>query len=79
MYKDAVVLNPHIWKSVLAFVFGKELSYDKDSIKLKKEEQEENKEEPDNLEEKIKIKKFENLGLWVELNVFFKNFKRIKV
>lgn len=28
--------------------------------------------------DEIKTKKFENIGIWVEYNMYFKNFKRIK-
>ena len=38
---------------------------------------------PKEVEQKIgdelKNKKFENLGIWVEANMYFKNFKRIKI
>lgn len=28
--------------------------------------------------DELKSKKFENLGIWVECNMYFKNFKRVK-
>ena len=31
------------------------------------------------LVEQLKGKKFENIGVWVESNIYFKNFKRIKI
>jgi hypothetical protein len=38
---------------------------------------------PDQVEHKIgnelQNKKYENLGIWVEANMYFKNFKRIKL
>lgn len=29
------------------------------------------------VQDMIKDKKFENIGIWVEFNMYFKNFKRI--
>ena len=85
MYRDAVVLPQQTWRNILAFVFGRELLPEKDQrlrIKDENDDEEEEKDEEEkkdsDLEKSIKMKKFENLGLWVESNIYFKNFKRIK-
>ena len=64
-------------------MFGKEINTVKGKTgkaePLQDQEEEKGEPEDDDLEKRLKIKKFENLGVWVESNIYFKNFKRIKL
>jgi hypothetical protein len=85
-YRDAVTMNTFDWHNMLEFVYGIKLV----NTKKKKDSKEESKGDefeveddlPPQVENKIgdelKNKKYENLGVWVECNMYFKNFKRIK-
>lgn len=68
VYKDAIVHDMKTWSTLLKFVFG--AGYDGD------EQQETQKK---TFKDFLQSKKFENLGIWVEFNVYFKNFKRINI
>jgi hypothetical protein len=87
-YKDAVTMASNQWFNLLEFVYGiRLLNSKKSKEEVKQDKNEEEKYEveddlPDQVESKIgdelKNKKYENLGIWVECNMYFKNFKRIK-
>ncbi len=80
---------PDTWREMLAFVFGmdyKRKAPTKASLKeeTKGEDPEEDEEleiepGPTSIQDELKAKKYENLGVWVESNIYFKNFKRIKL
>ena len=81
---------PDKWRQLLAFVFGmdynrkaptKEMMQIEEEKKSHEEEKKGDQEmEPaPRLADELKKKKFENLGVWVESNIYFKNFKRIKL
>ena len=92
-YRDAVTLPPWQWHELLSFVYGVKLGnhHKPKQIAEQKGEQEETKEtDPEKLQQEaeeryasnkigdaIAVKKFENLGIWVESNIYFKNFKRV--
>lgn len=85
-YRDAVTLPAQKWHTLLHFVFGVNL---REKPTSKKEalaaeevdagEEQEFEEDNDKVGDVLKSKKFENIGIWVESNMYFKNFKRIKV
>lgn len=84
-YRDAVTLPQQEWHQLLHFVFGVKLKGEgKKKKEAIEEEEEEFKEEQDlpeqvqrSIGDELKNKKYENIGIWVESNLYFKNFKRI--
>ena len=81
-YRDCVSLPPYQWRDILKFVYGVDISSDKQRRReIKGGEKEEEKEETEimTVENEIKGKKYENMGIWVEANMYFKNFKRLKL
>jgi hypothetical protein len=91
-YRDAVTLQPDRWREVLEFCFGSDYAEQRKPKKGKKkkddeesktsdvdEPEEESKRPQIKVIDEIKSKKFENIGIWVENNMYFKNFKRIKM
>jgi hypothetical protein len=74
------------WYNLLEFVYGIRLLNSrkgKEEVKHGDEEEFEVEDDlPPQVESKIgdelKNKKYENLGIWVECNMYFKNFKRLK-
>lgn len=76
------------WYNLLEFVYGINLLNSRRTKEEVKGDDEEDKFDveddlPNQVESKIgdelKNKKYENLGIWVECNMYFKNFKRIKL
>ncbi len=74
VYKDVIIHDYKTWQAMLKFVFG-------DTYKVRQNE-ERKEEEPASaatFSSFMKSKKFENIGIWVEFNVYFKNFKRLNM
>lgn len=82
----------HRWRDILYFVYGidlaskpekkgKEVKEELEKVETEKETEEKKEEAPKRslISDDLKGKKFENLGIWVEVNMYFKNFKRIKL
>ncbi len=80
------------WRQLLDFVYGTDEYSKRDGrVKMKDEEQEQDEygdetmkeQQPQkhhlSVKEAATSKKFENLGIWVELNMYFKNFKRVLI
>lgn len=72
IYKDMIVHDYDTWKRLLEFVFGKTYKGE-----TQDKEKQQTHEEQKTLTDFMRSKKYENLGIWVEFNIYFKNFKRI--
>lgn len=71
VYRDAIVETPECWRQLIKHVFGDAKSTDETGYVGDKDEEV-------SMQDRIKNKRFDNLGIWVEYNLYFKNFKRIK-
>ena len=61
VYSDVVTLPSKTWERVTKFVFGEdEMLYNTTDFQ--------------GLQQMMRAKKFENLGIWVEHSIYFKNF-----
>lgn len=80
IYKDVVIHDMAKWRSILQFVFGDAARKPEISQTGTEEVKSGNGDDnDDDVTRFIKDKKFENLGIWVEFNIYFKNFKRILI
>lgn len=73
VYRDVVVLDVHRWRALLKYVFGE--TFDQGGGGGGDQQMEQRGR--GSFTDFMKEKKFENLGIWIEFNVNFKNFKRI--
>lgn len=84
-YRDSVVMPVEKWRMLLNFIFNTK-EYGKQLEERKSADDEEDygdeelpQQEVKSVKDQVKGKKFENIGIWVELNMFFKNFKRVNI
>lgn len=90
--KDAITTDDHTWNQLLDFVFDNDRDDQEDMsiatggrAKSKTSTVNDNNNNKSNREEmkgmsryeKLGRKRYDNLGIWVEFNVYFKNFKRV--
>lgn len=75
VFRDSITMSQQQWHDVLQFVFG--------SSETKTAVEEEGgggvQKEPRNAMALLKEKKYDNLGIWVEFDVLFRNFKQMQM
>lgn len=74
VYKDVIILNQQLWKEVLDFVFKPNDISGTAAAAVGTEEESKG---PQSTIQALKKKRFDNLGIWVEFDIYFKNFERI--